>query len=214
VDWLLLPSVGARNRQEIGKTFGPFSRIALRHHPKLATTKTIFPRPETTMGDRARLVSKPTPHVGGRASNSTSSACAGSQAGASWPNSDQQSTILSSKILLPADHCAASVGGDAHDDLSNRVSNRNGIGSWKLIRPNCGCFGFSRKFRSPDVTDGTESTAELCRRNHSSPISRVACCSADTSVTQFSGRSWLMRLYRLCRASYPAYDGEGARRAG
>jgi RES domain-containing protein len=23
-----------------------------------------------------------------------------------------------------------------------------------------------------------------------------------------------MRLYRLCRASYPAYDGEGARRAG
>jgi len=29
------------------------------------------------------------------------------------------------------------------------MSNRNGTGSWKLIWRNCGCSGFSRKFRSP-----------------------------------------------------------------
>src|SRR5215472_11550283 len=29
-----------------------------------------------------------------------------------------------------------------------------------------------------------------------------------------AGRSRLMRAFRLCRANYPAYDGEGARRVG
>ncbi len=52
-------------------------------------------------------------------------------------------------------------GGALRDILSNLMSNRNGTGSRNWIRRNCGCSGFSTKFRSPDVTEGTDSTAEF-----------------------------------------------------
>jgi hypothetical protein len=74
------------------------------------------------------------------------------------------------------------------------MSNRNGTGSWKSIWPNCGCSGFSRKFRSSDVKEGTDSTAEFARRSHSSPSCRVVYCSLTTSVAQCSGNSLSVKI--------------------
>jgi hypothetical protein len=77
--------------------------------------------------------------------------------------------------------------------LSNRASSQNGTGSWKRRSRNCGCSGFSRKFRSPEVTEGTDNTTELLRCSQSSPSWRVASCPDTAGVAHFSGKSRSIR---------------------
>ena len=138
--------------------------------PSAPTTRALWQRD----GFLRRLPSNPV--RGFLGSNLATLACSVAVVTRNSATQQPRQPALSPTMLLPTrsggrrtcetirrSHCEVSFGDWSASTRipSKRISNRNGTGSCKLIWRNCGCSGFRRKFRSPDVTDGTVSTTEL-----------------------------------------------------